>query len=397
MDKLLAKLSEQQAVLTQQNEALKSGEEDPIYPRILDHASSSNSLPLTPATDAFPSTTPTTRPASATIEDSRMSGDEVLRLKLQLAQAQNEISKLDQELAQTRTVKPELESNSLGYPRSTMTSSRESAWGTPEDAQSEASDPLSTTAFSRTRGIWGNSKGSFAHQTLQAPVAEPAPGNWFGNRSFNSGYPDAPVPYSIMDSYRGDRLTPDPEILRSSAGRRGNRYESRFNPPQPFGNGYGTGGYGGYNANVGQPEYVGNSMPGSPINVPQALNQMGLGMYPQYAPQPVGTPLSPHASEFTSKAAWKSEVRILSDSLDHLLTIHRLLPQKAKPIWPLPSLSTTVDCWTATSTATGNTSSTKSCATTTNKPQSSCSRSSRLAPLSRSMKLSKPSSLKHTL
>lgn len=312
MDKLLAKLSEQQAVLTQQNEALKSGEEDPVYPRILDHASSSNSLPLTPVTDAFPSTTPTTRPASATLEDSRVGSDEVLRLKLQLAQAQNEISKLDQELAQTRTVKPEPESNGLSYPRSVMASSRESAWGTPEDAQSDTSDPVSTTTFSRARGIWGNSKGSFAHQTLQAPVVpEPAPGNWFGNRGFNSGYSDASVPYPVMDGYRGDRLTPDPEMLRSAAARRGNRFESRFNSPQPYGSGYGASGYGAYNGNVGQPEYVGNPMPGSPINVPQALTQMSMGMYPQYAPQPVGTPLSPHASEFTSKATWKNEVKAL--------------------------------------------------------------------------------------
>ncbi|KAL3960150.1 hypothetical protein ACCO45_005267 [Purpureocillium lilacinum] len=35
---------------------------------------------------------------------------------------------------------------------------------------------------------------------------------------------------------------------------------------------------------------------------------MGLGMYSPYQQQPIGTPLSPHASEFTSKAGWKNEV-----------------------------------------------------------------------------------------
>ncbi|KAH7015300.1 armadillo-type protein [Ilyonectria destructans] len=302
MDKLLAKLSEQQAVLNQQNEALKSGDDDNLYTRVLDHASSSNSLPITPATDVFPSTTPTTRPASATLEETRCDNDEVLRLKLQLAQAQNEISKLDQELAQTRSVKADSE---CGFgPRGTAPISRDSAWGPPEDAQSDTSDAMSSTTFNRTRGIWGNPKGSFANITLQAPVPEPSPGNWLGGRGFNQAYSEPNgAPYQMMDGYRGERLTPDPDMVRSNGGRRGNRYESRFNSPQPFNNGYG----GSYNSTAGQSEFMGNPMPSGPMNVPQGVGPMGMGMYSPYQPQPVGTPLSPHASEFTSKVAWKNE------------------------------------------------------------------------------------------
>ncbi|KAJ3526501.1 hypothetical protein NM208_g11163 [Fusarium decemcellulare] len=301
MDRLLAKLSEQQAVLSQQNEALKLSEDNSAYPRGIDHASSSNSLPVTPATDAFPSTAPTTRPASATLEDAHSESEEVIRLKLQLAQAQSEISKLDQELAETRFVKPDPDATVFGL-RAPSYGPRESTWA-PEDARSDTSDAMSATTFSRTRGIWGNPKGPFANNTLQAPVVEPSPGNWLGGRGFNPAFPDPTgTPYPIMDGYRGDRLTPDSEMLRSNHGRRNNRYESRFSSPQPF-----APGYGGYSSPASQSDYMGSPVPGAPMNVSQGLGPMGL--YPPYQGHPVGTPLSPHASEFTSKAGWKNEVR----------------------------------------------------------------------------------------
>ncbi|KAH7157042.1 armadillo-type protein [Dactylonectria macrodidyma] len=333
MDKLLAKLSEQQAVLNQQNEALKLGDDDSLYSRVLDHASSSNSLPITPATDVFPSTTPTTRPASAALEETRSDNDEVLRLKLQLAQAQNEISKLDQELAQTRSVKAESECG-FGV-HSVAPISRDSTWGPPEDARSDTSDTMSSTTFNRTRGIWGNPKGSFANTTHQPPMAEPSPGSWLGNRGFNQGYPEPNgPPYPMMDGYRGERLTPDPELVRPNGGRRGNRYESRFNTPQPFNSGYGSG----FNSSASQSEFMGTPMPGGHMNVPQGLAPIGMGMYSPYQPQPVGTPLSPHASEFTSKVAWKNEGATTSEGQTYLaptepLNYRRLLDRNVNCNW----------------------------------------------------------------
>src|SRR6478609_5193164 len=92
MDKLLAKLTEQQSAV----DTLKANEEAIQYARSFDHASSSNSLPVAPATDAFPSTAPTARPASAALDDARGESEEVVRLKAQLAQAENKISKLGQ-------------------------------------------------------------------------------------------------------------------------------------------------------------------------------------------------------------------------------------------------------------------------------------------------------------
>lgn len=309
MDKLLARLSEQQAVLNQQNEALKSRDDDMMYSRVFDHASSSNSLPVTPATDAFPTTAPTTRPASATFDDARSEKEEVLRLKLQLAQAQTHITKLDHELAQTRTASTEPELQGFAVPpRGVCPPIRESAWATQDDARSDTSDALSATAFNRARGIWGISKPSYNNPVPHPHSGEPSPANWFG-RGFNQGYMEPNGPYQMADGYRGDRITPDSDMLmRSTGGRRGNRYDTRINTPQPFNNGYG--GYpgpGGPAGPGGQYEPMSGPMPTGPMNPPPGPGPMSMGMYPQYQ-QSVGTPLSPHASEFTSKSAWKTEV-----------------------------------------------------------------------------------------
>jgi hypothetical protein len=296
MDKLLAKLSEQQAALSQQHEAFKSVEDDPYSSKNHDQGSSSNSLPVTPATDGFPTTAPTTRPASANV-DERPEGEEVLRLKLQLAQAQNHISKLDQELAHNR--KPEPENLGLG-PR---------GWQAPEDGQSDTSDTVSTTTFNRTRGIWGNPKASFANAPIQAPIAEPSPAHWLGGRAGPS-FLDSQTTFSVVDAPRPERLTPDSDLLmRAQGGRRGNRFDSRMNSPQQFNNPCG-----GFNPPNPQYDSMLNGplarapMPPGPMSGPQGLSPMNMGMFPPQGQQAVGTQLSPYASEFTSKSAWGNEV-----------------------------------------------------------------------------------------
>ncbi|XEV05802.1 hypothetical protein FSHL1_011089 [Fusarium sambucinum] len=298
VDKLLAKLSEQ--VVDQQPGSLKANNEGVNYARIFDHASSSNSLPVTPATDAFPSTAPTTRPASATFDDAHSESEEVVRLKLQLAQAESKISKLDQELAETRVVTTVPENSVIGSSNS-LYPTRESAWGSPDNAHSDTSDAMSASTFNRTREIWGSHPGGFTN-TLQAPVPEPAPGKWLGGRGFNPPCPESSgSPYPVMDGFRSERLTPDAEMMRPNYGRRGNRMDSRFNSPQPFGSGYG----GGYNSPANQSEYMGSPVPVAALNAPQGLGPMGV--YPPYPP-PAGTALSPHASEFTAGSGWKNEV-----------------------------------------------------------------------------------------
>lgn len=321
MDKLLAKLSEQQAVLNQQNEALKTGENETLLSKPHGQQSSSASLPITPAADGFPNAAPTTRPASASMTDDNLQeGEEVLRLKLQLAQAQSKITKLDHELAQTRTIKTEGESIEYpGVPQSKASLPLDSTWPGPEDGQSDTSDSMSATTLNRTRGIWGNPKSSFANARIQAPIAEPPPANWLGGRGFNQRYMDTNTPFSPVDGGRSGGITPDSDVLmRPSASRRGSRFDSRMNSPQQF-----SGAYGGYNPPTGQYDPMMGPMPGGPMsaggpmNGSHGLGPMDMGMYPQNQ-QPMGTQLSPYASEFTSKTGWKNEVRTIEDIDLHL-------------------------------------------------------------------------------
>ena len=310
MDKLLAKLSEQQAVLNQQNEALKSGDSDGFGSKTHDQDSSSNSLPITPATDGFSTTAPMTRPASATtVDDTLQDADEVLRLKLQLAQAQNYISKLDHELAQTRTTKTDMEPIGSGGIRNKTTTSSDNTWPATEDGHSDTSEHLSASTFNRTRSLWANTKANIPNGPIQGPVPEPSQANWFGTRGLTPGYIDPNVPFSPMDGGRPDRLTPDADVLmRPSLNRRGNRFDTRMNSPHQFGDSYGGFNPPGapYDALMASP-MPGGPVPAGPMNGPHGMGPMGMGMYPP-GQQAMGTQLSPYASEFTSKSGWKSEV-----------------------------------------------------------------------------------------
>jgi hypothetical protein len=84
MDKLLAKLSEQTAALSKQQEVLKSSD-DIAYTRTVEYVSAAVGSSI-PAVPAF-------APA-ATVE----TNNEVLRLKLELEAANGKIARMDQEL-----------------------------------------------------------------------------------------------------------------------------------------------------------------------------------------------------------------------------------------------------------------------------------------------------------
>ncbi|KAI2620255.1 armadillo-type protein [Xylaria nigripes] len=108
-------------------------------------------------------------------------------------------------------------------------------------------------------------------------------------------------------NFRPERLTPDFDLTtRSQAGRRGNRYDTRLGAQ-----GYGNAGQG-YN---NQPMYGGYSYSQghydpSAITSGGSQNSIGAGVYSNYQQTPVGTTLSPLASEFTSISGagpWKSE------------------------------------------------------------------------------------------
>lgn len=327
MDKLYAKISEQHTILQQQND-VKSLDDEIAFIRALDRQPFSISLPMTPAAEGVSGpTAPTARSASAAPNEGPVSTEEILRLKLELAQAQSKISRLGQQLEQTRLVSqesgrvtPSLLSESdfastvplttspiaaripddptvNGYGRPPF--NREHSWMIQEDTRSDISDCPSAGAFSRARGIWNNSKTLFPNHLPRGQVIVDGPQavTWTNTRVTNPSY-DVTFTAPGTDMYRQDRMVPEQDAIRPM-GRRGNRYDSRFGPTNSFG-----GGFGGYNLGAGQfePGYsagLQGAMPGS----------MGMGLYSPYPQQPVGTPLSPHATEFTSSAAsWKPEV-----------------------------------------------------------------------------------------
>lgn len=335
-DQLMAKLCENYDQASAQNGSSEDAASG--------HPSSCSSLPVTPATDTFDTfvgTGPTARPASAAPND-RAASDEVLRLKLELAKAQNHISRVEQELVHTRReqqdsgratpvmssdsdftggaplVDPVVGTKSSANPSQPGLSkpqfSQPANWQgpVPDDCRSDVSDPLSATGFNnRSRGIWNNNGAKPAYQNQNSfpppsmPMQDVGPaGNWSQPRT--QGFMEQnmpPYPGPAIDGYRGDRYSQEPDLLRSGGGRRGNRYDNNRFGGQSYGSGYG-----GYNmGGMGQGQYdTSSSYGGGP---PSNMSGGSMGIFPPYG-QPVGTPLSPHATEFTSAAvsSWKPEV-----------------------------------------------------------------------------------------
>jgi len=301
VDKLLAKLSEQNANIPRQSETLKRGESERAAAA---QQYSSNSLPVTPAIEEFPLMTPSARPASADTEDNRAEADELMRLKLQLAQAHNQISHLEQATSRA-SQSDQGPSSTEPFPK--MESPRDALWGQTEDGQSDNSDIHSGNTFSRARGFWNNSQGTFAGFHAQAPASEHAAGGWLGGRGFNHGLAESTAPmFNTVHEQRSDRLGPDTEYLM-----RGVRRPARFDPSRTTSPQYG-GPFNLYNPPAGQYEgmlHAGvspNQVAGGNMQGRLGLGSASAGMY-THAQQPFDTPLSPYASEFTSQTPWKTE------------------------------------------------------------------------------------------
>lgn len=327
MDKLLAKLTEQQAVLHQQNEALKSANGEAMFSRGLEKTSS-GSLPITPAVDSMVATGGSlTRPTSAS---SQSASDELLRLKLELAQAQNKISHLE---AQTRLVKSESGRNTpvglsgtdlpsasmdmafdrLSMPLSSSSSGgsrlpfpRQSGWTGQDDSRAaDIGDPFPPGALTRTKSIW-NSKPAYQTSFPNAapgPIGSgPQPVPWSNPRNSTQAFNESSGPYAPpdMEAYRPERLTPEPDMIRPSSSRRGNRFDNRFGANTGFGSNFG--------AYMGGAAYDGAAGYGNGGQSSLGSN-MAMSLFPPYQQQSMASPLSPHASEFTTSGGpWKNEV-----------------------------------------------------------------------------------------
>lgn len=344
MDKLLAKLSEQQDALAKQRELLKSSEESATYDRTLEYVTGAN-IPATaaPAVDGFTiGKVPTEEPARLNSDSpSPLPDDEVLRLKLELEAAKGRIARMDQELAQTRITKHTLDQvigspSEIDFPMGQQAEGsghrfiqqdfkpnirpqahRDLSWAAQEDSRSDTSDALSASGFNRARAIWANGPKP-AFPGTQAPAtnfqsSEAVAATQWMNRGFGQTFVDAPMQYNDagIGTFRPDRIMLDPDVLMAPpAGRRNNpggRFANRTVGSFSYAGSNGSfDGFTPVTAQYGPTNGLGGGVGASMgIRVP---TNMSTGMYSGYQPQPIGTPLSPHAPEFTSSTGWKTDV-----------------------------------------------------------------------------------------
>lgn len=343
MTKLLAKLSEQTAALSKQHNALKSSD-DIAYTRTADYiSSSSSSVQIIPATEEFHATdtTPTISTPSIVGETSAiLEEDEVLRLKTELEAAKGKIARMDQELAQSRITKHTIDQVigstvsdadfAMGLPSepSELTGQQDSndatqpqyyhdnSWrAQQDDAGSDTSEALSAGGFNRAKNIWANGgKPSFG--SLHGPGAAFQPSQAmaqteFMSRGFGQPFVDSSMQFSkpAVNDLRTERYgqVQGESMLPSIGPRRSNNPAGRFNS-RPSGSNFYASSNSSYDGFTPGPTSYGSIGMG-------VASQMGLGLpnvipsgiYSGYQPQPIGTPLSPHAPEFTANPGWKNE------------------------------------------------------------------------------------------
>ncbi|KAJ5836132.1 hypothetical protein N7447_002158 [Penicillium robsamsonii] len=292
---------------------------------------------LTPAT-AVPALTltETTHPYS---QEDRTA--ELLRLKQELLAANSKIALQEQELAQTRVIKHTLD-QALGPSSETDFGSREitektinhlqnafnasssaftqfqDAWGGQDDSQSDVSDPLSTGAYNRSRGLWvqnepatdrdyGESLSGTSSSTSQDPNRFWGVSNAYppfagppslqsqsahsGSSASTCGFYSRPIGEQMLyppGSVTGARRS----MTQSSRG--GSLFPIQSTPWGEFASGASS-------------EQTPKS-PSSPKRPPSAFQQVGLYSVPSYPHRPIGSPLSPTATEFTgastNEATW---------------------------------------------------------------------------------------------
>jgi len=336
MDLLLAKLSQQQAVINKQHETLKSVE-DISYTRTVEYvnASSVSSALITPAAGHFESAAPSTGHVTPVdIGNTQPSAEEVLRLKLELEQAKGKIARMDQELTQTRITKHTIEQaigaseadfslhqpNDMGHLHPTLNTlvrpsfGRDSSWSGQEDSRSDTSEALSAGGFNRARAIWSNN-GSYlgVMPGFQGPPASFPHGAWVG-RGFGQQFTEQSMSFGpSMGNFRGDHLMPDIDSGMGPPGdrRTNNRNNGRFSSRNTGGFPYASNNSSleglnppslGYGSVAGMAGGVAGAMGG-----PMSIGVGGSSM--DYQRQPIDTPLSPFAPEFTSAGAvWKNDV-----------------------------------------------------------------------------------------
>lgn len=331
MDALLAKLSNQQALLATQNTAISSRQDEGSQllsrqnggdrPKEESPTSASSAL-LTPSSDSFGHST-----APNETEDTlRLEAAEMARLKKELDVARDQIARQKQQLDQSRVIKHTLEQamgpasdaalspaiDQSNAPMNLPVNTRP-GWAANEDSRSDGSD------FNTGPNIWGSRSGFGNNPHSDTNWGQPG-GRTYNQRAMGNALPQLmmsqqqPIPqrnYSVpispvsVGSGRGMNDFSRVDGYNSNRGSYGhlnaqNRNGSVF---QQRGNGFDM--YAG-GANSLDNMNLGGMNPGSAYQ--------SLGVYP-YQPQPIGTPLSPTAAEFRAGQAsanpWNAAVGIM--------------------------------------------------------------------------------------
>ncbi|KAJ4289730.1 hypothetical protein N0V90_011060 [Kalmusia sp. IMI 367209] len=221
------------------------------------YGSSNGSIPMTPATDEYPGSTPNTEPETTNIKTT-----ELRELKAQLVEARNKVARVNQELHSTHVAKSTVEH--LGQ-------SSEADFGYSEEVTEQTLTQLQNkfNAANRSSYPWGAETRPFYNagtqqgfSNMQASLRPPIPQPNYRGRN---NYLNEPTHFPLDQSFRGGS-----------------------NPP---------------------------SRPASAFEPPMYNQYLGPQMYTPYQPTPIGSMgprLSPEASEFSVNAAmgpspWNSQ------------------------------------------------------------------------------------------
>jgi hypothetical protein len=319
MAKLIADLKAQNGELKKQELETK-GEYDSDIQKEEDR--STESEPITPATEDFDAAVTT-----------NLTTAEILRVKQELAAARSVITRQEQELAETRNLKHTID-QAMGPAseadfgnRADMTEEtiqhlqgafnasarpygRADAWHPQEDSRSDKSDGLPAGNFNRGRGIW-NGPGQ---PTFGPNLAQPLPQqtNTMDTRNAFNAWPPLnnvqPVQGAIPPTQRVFSGPSAPTWAfegRYGFGDDGSQFNagvmrrtaSQFNPASQYNRATS-----GYNNRAGPfPGTLGAGLTAglTPLTT-TPMNPMNFGGPLGYQPRPIGSPLSPTASEFST-------------------------------------------------------------------------------------------------
>ena len=338
MDTLLARLSEQQVLLESQKTALATGA---TKSSTIDQVLAPSSVTVSPRHDDV-----------IAEKASEVDAAEMLRLKKELDMAKNKIARQEQELNHSRTV-PGTSSDTVPATARSDTNphvinpqlvfshpatSMGSVQGRLHNIESHADNsslPVPSVHQNRGQNIWSNTPGLGFTMGLQsatsnnmqytAPIWSTDNSRSWLNRPMVSGLTPLAMPqqqsmhHQLQNrNYTGpssgvsnvsNRFLNDTTSFQGAQGlRRSNTQNSRAS--SAYGHGRGS----------GWDSYGGSSAEGSPMTGLSPVSAFApIGMYPAsigYQPQPIGTPLSPTAAEFTAGNAsanpWNSSVSTVS-------------------------------------------------------------------------------------